>query len=110
MPASLRSMALAGLLWSPATLSAAEIGEWLGDLMANHERVQSARSAVDAAVQRERVSRGDWFPTLDVTANVGHERQDKPGAEREDRDPEPRDPQPLRGGRQADPLAPPEAG
>ncbi|MGB0722877.1 MAG: TolC family protein [Gammaproteobacteria bacterium] len=79
MPAFPRSLALAGFLLCPVNLPAAQIGPWLGELMQDHERVRSARATVDAAIQREQVARGDWFPTLDVTANVGHERQDKPG-------------------------------
>lgn len=52
--------------------------EMLTDLTKNHKRVLAAVASLEGAKERIEVARGDWYPNLDVTANYGHERQNKP--------------------------------
>lgn len=50
----------------------------LVELSKNHKQVLAANADVAAAEENIDVSRGDWFPSLDFTANIGHQRQQKP--------------------------------
>lgn len=43
-----------------------------------HNTVAAARSDVDAARQRVRVAKGDWFPELEISASTGYEVLNKP--------------------------------
>ena len=57
---------------------AQSLREMLTDLTKNHKRVLAAAASLEGAKERIEVARGDWYPNLDVTANYGHERQNKP--------------------------------
>lgn len=65
----------------PFASQAESLQESLSRLAANHASVQSARASVDAERQRARVALGDWFPTLDLTANYGHQKIQNPNAD-----------------------------
>ena len=57
---------------------AENLRETLIDLSKNHKRMLAANADVIAAKENIDVATGDWYPTLDFTANIGHERQQKP--------------------------------
>lgn len=72
------SASICALIWTAAGVSQAQgLTELLQKTVENHERVVAAKSDVAAAQRRARSALGDWFPTLDTTANYGFERQYK---------------------------------
>ncbi|NQU62032.1 MAG: TolC family protein, partial [Rhodospirillales bacterium] len=43
----------------------------------NQKQIKAAEADLEAAKQRAAAAWGDWYPTLDVTANIGKEKQNK---------------------------------
>ena len=52
----------------------------LKSVLRNHKMIKATKNDVEAAKLRLRQSRGGFFPSLDVTANYGHENIIKYGA------------------------------
>ncbi|MBF0439307.1 MAG: TolC family protein [Magnetococcales bacterium] len=57
------------------------MSELLKEVTTGHERVLKTKAKLDASAHRYRESWGGWFPTLDITASTGGERQIKEGGE-----------------------------
>ena len=70
-----------GLATSPLAVEAQDLTEKLSGLLAKHERLMAAKEDVTASQRALEESKGDWLPTLDLTANVGTEVQKKPNAD-----------------------------
>ncbi|MEK9723175.1 MAG: TolC family protein [Rhodospirillaceae bacterium] len=58
--------------------SAQSLREALADLSKSNKRIVAADADLKAAKENIEVAWGDWYPTLDLTANIGHEEQQKP--------------------------------
>ena len=56
-------------------VSAATLKENLSELVNNHKRIMAAQANLAASVEKIRVARGRWFPTMGVTGHYGGERQ-----------------------------------
>ncbi len=56
---------------------AQSLKESLDGLVKNHKRIRAAEMDMATAKELIRVSVGDWFPTMDLTANQGYEEQRK---------------------------------
>ena len=71
---------LAGCLMSFAgsVVQAQTLAENLQFLAKQHKRVLAANADVTAAKQQVEVALGAWYPTFDLTANIGHEARNKP--------------------------------
>ncbi len=57
--------------------SAGSLYEELSELVLSHKRIRAAQMDMGAAREQIEVSRGNWYPDLDVTAHIGPERQNK---------------------------------
>lgn len=69
---------LAGMLGlAPGRAHAESLREALNDLVKVHKRLKAADLDVAAAKERIRVARGNWYPTMAMTANLGYEEQRK---------------------------------
>lgn len=68
-------LAFAAVALGAPTASAQDLLESLSDLVKNHKRIIAAEADLASARELIRVSRGGWFPTLDVTSHYGYERQ-----------------------------------
>lgn len=55
----------------------ASLSENLTALVENHKRVLASNADVSAAKEQVEVAVGEWYPTLDVTANYGHDHRNK---------------------------------
>ena len=73
-------MAAALYLGGPPAQAAA-LDEILTELVDNHNQVKAAEDDLFSTRDRARVALGDWFPTLDITADFGREAQWKPKAD-----------------------------
>jgi len=51
------------------------------NLIESHDRIKSAKNALDAATSRIRVTRGAWFPELEVDFNNGYQKRANPGTQ-----------------------------
>ena len=67
-----------GIIFLAAPVQAASLRDALTDLVSNHKRMLAATADLEAAKENIRVARGDWYPNLGVTANIGNEWQEKP--------------------------------
>ena len=63
---------------APGSVHAESLPEALTSLIKTHKRALAAEADLSAAKEQVAVSWGDWWPTLDVTADIGHEKQVKP--------------------------------
>jgi len=54
------------------------LNDALSDLVKRHKRVLSATAEVRKAKEEIEVAWGDWYPNLELTANIGAEKQQKP--------------------------------
>ncbi|MBT6093720.1 MAG: TolC family protein [Rhodospirillaceae bacterium] len=63
---------------TPALSQAQSLQDTLTALVKTHKRMLAANADVRAANQQLEVTWGDWYPNLSVTANIGHEKQEKP--------------------------------
>ena len=63
---------------APAAVRAQPLGGWIAELMKTDRRVAAANEDHLGAVERASVARGDWFPTLKVTAWGGKEKIQNP--------------------------------
>lgn len=52
--------------------------EALGELVKTHKRMLAATAEVNKAKEEVEVAWGDWYPNLEITANIGAEKQQKP--------------------------------
>jgi len=71
------SMVIFATSFSPG-VTAEDLSEALETLVRTHKRVLAAQADVKAAEENLEVTWGDWYPNLSLTANIGHERQQKP--------------------------------
>ena len=62
----------------PGAASAEELRDVLVDMIKTHKRMLAANADVKKAEEDIEVAWGDWYPTLDMTANIGAEKQQKP--------------------------------
>lgn len=76
--ALLGSAVLSASVFAPQTASAESLSELIPNLLKTHQLVKASESDLTAATQRAREARGGWFPQLNVTADYGREKQDKP--------------------------------
>lgn len=54
------------------------LNEALNTLVGTHKRMLAANADVKAAEEQLEVTWGEWYPNLSITANIGHEEQNKP--------------------------------
>lgn len=54
------------------------LSEILPKLLESHNLVKAAEADVEAAGESVEEARGGWFPSLNVTGTIGHEKQKKP--------------------------------
>lgn len=84
MRASFRNMVVGVLAISAAIAvgsagaRAQNLADSLNTLVVSHKRMLAANADVRAAEEQLEVTWGDWYPSLSVTANIGHEKQEKP--------------------------------
>jgi TolC family type I secretion outer membrane protein len=71
-------MVIVGALLAPSFAHAQSLTETLTELVRTHKRMLAADADVRAATEQLEVTWGDWYPNLSVTANIGHEEQNKP--------------------------------
>ena len=69
------ALAAAGILAFAPAAGAATLAELLADLVKNQKQITAAQEDVEAAKKRAAAAWGAWYPTLDVTANWGKEKQ-----------------------------------
>ena len=62
------------------SMAAESLMQLLTNVLKDHQRVRASEQDLAAARQSAKAALGDWFPTLDLTANYGYERQRKPSA------------------------------
>lgn len=67
-----------GLCVAAAPVSAEILRDALVDLAKSHKRMLAANADLKASEERIEEAWGDWYPNLDVTANIGPEKQNKP--------------------------------
>ena len=61
----------------PGSARADSLRDALNDLVKVHKLIKAADLDTAAAKERIRVARGNWYPTLGMTANLGYEEQRK---------------------------------
>ncbi len=66
------------MLWPGAPLRAEQLSKLLPDILKSHNLVAASEAGVAAAKERIRESRGDFFPSLNISGHIGAERIDKP--------------------------------
>jgi len=71
-------MVMVAALLVPSVTYAQSLTETLTELVRTHKRMLAADADVKAATEQLEVTWGDWYPSLSVTANIGHEKQQKP--------------------------------
>jgi len=71
------AVAVLGALVIAAPVQAGTLYESITDLVKNQKQIKAAEAGLEAAKQRAAAAWGDWYPTLDVTANIGKEKQNK---------------------------------
>ena len=74
-----RTLLLVGsviILLNPS-IHAASLSENLQQLVKSHKRLIASNADVSAAQEQIAVAKGDWYPTFDITANIGHEERNK---------------------------------
>lgn len=59
----------------PGPAASEPLSNTLSTLLQNHKKIRSAEADVRAALENKAVAVGAWFPTLDVAASYGRERQ-----------------------------------
>jgi len=74
-------LAVCAVLFVPFNAHAGTLPEIIAELVSTHESVLAAQATADASRERARVALGDWFPTLDVTANYGNQQIDNPSSD-----------------------------
>lgn len=76
----LRILLLAGSVCVVAVpiANAQSLSENLQNLIKTHKRVLASTADVSAAKEQVEVALGDWYPTFDLTANIGHDVRNKP--------------------------------
>lgn len=73
------SAAFLFILLLPLQSIAAELRDYLPDLLSSHERLQAARERRESARFRVREARGGWYPFVTAQGDVGHEQIDRDG-------------------------------
>lgn len=70
--------AVCALNFSVQTAAAQSLSEKLEILIKTHKRVLASEADVSAANEQMAVASGAWYPTFDLTANMGHDHRNKP--------------------------------
>ncbi|MGN7610516.1 TolC family outer membrane protein [Magnetococcales bacterium HHB-1] len=68
----------------PLSVYAQSLTELLPPLLVNHATVKAATLSRDAAHHDIKDAQSDWFPSLDISATAGREKQNKPSADDSD--------------------------
>ena len=72
------SAALLALALSAQPAAAGPLRDILIKLTQTHKRILAADADVRAAEETLKVTWGNWYPNLSITANIGNEKQNKP--------------------------------
>ena len=74
------ALAAAGILAFAPAAGAATLSELLADLVKNQKQIKAKENAVEAKKELLAAAKGAWYPTLDITANWGKEKQNNAGS------------------------------
>ena len=71
-------LAITVLALVPFDAMGATLGEALETLSRSHKRIIAAKAELDRSKEEAKAAWKDWHPNFSVTANIGHEEQNKP--------------------------------
>jgi len=74
----LQALAVGGMILTGPVSAADSLKDTLENLVSSHKRMNASNADVEAARQNAKAAMGDWYPTLSITASIGHETQNKP--------------------------------